>query len=90
VTSTAPRKPHAEVSWIQPKHNDNSLGVDPLAELTVISNFKSPYAFKVGSHKVIYTVRDSANLEAGCFFLVKVEGKATLAAFKRGILSASF
>ncbi|KAK3728579.1 hypothetical protein QZH41_011661 [Actinostola sp. cb2023] len=75
MTSTSLRLPHALLTWSDPVYEDNSIGADPLAELTVTSKFTSPHAFKIGRTKVSYTVRDNAKLEASCFFDVVVQDK---------------
>lgn len=74
-TTTLHRQPHGVVNWEEPTVDDNSKGEDPLAELTVTSNFQPSDKFDIGRHKVTYVVRDSANLQKDCYFYVEVKGK---------------
>lgn len=62
------------ITWVEPAYSDNSVGIDPLAEVTVSSNFKSGQKFVIGKREVTYTVRDRAGLTAKCSFDVEVLG----------------
>lgn len=66
---------HAVITWVEPAYSDNSVGIDPLAEVTVISNFKSGQKFLIGQHTVQYRVTDRAGLTAKCSFDVEVLGE---------------
>lgn len=74
-TNNSLHQDHAVITWVEPAYSDNSIGVDPLADVTVTSNFKSGQKFLIGSHIVQYTVRDKAGLTANCAFTVDVLGQ---------------
>ena len=65
---------HAVITWEEPPYSDNSIGVDPLAEVTVTSTHKSGQRFLIGKYTVQYTVKDKAGLTAKCSFKVEVLG----------------
>ena len=66
---------YAVITWTEPDYSDNSIGVDPLAEVTLTSNFKSGQKFLIGSYFVEYTITDRVGLVARCSFVVKVFGQ---------------
>lgn len=73
-TNNSLHQDHAVITWVEPTYSDNSVGIDPLADVTVSSNFKSGQKFLIGQHIVEYTVRDRAGLTAKCSFDVEVLG----------------
>ena len=73
-TNNSLHQPHAVITWVEPTYSDNSVGIDPLAEVTVTSSHKSGNKFLIGSHTVQYTVRDGVGLAAKCSFKVEVLG----------------
>ena len=74
-TNNSLHQDHAVVTWVEPTYSDNSIGIDPLAEVTVTSNFKSGNKFLIGEHTVQYTVTDRVGLEDKCSFKVIVLGQ---------------
>ena len=66
---------HAVITWVEPTYHDNSIGVDPLADVTVTSTHKSGERFLIGKYYVQYTVRDGTGLTASCQFGVEVLGQ---------------
>ena len=74
-TNNSLHQDHAVITWVEPTYSDNSIGDDPLAEVTVTSNFKSGQKFLIGKHLVHYTVKDAKGLTAKCSFYVEVLGK---------------
>lgn len=74
-TNNSLHQSYAVVTWVEPKYSDNSVGVDPLAEVIVTSNFKSGQKFLIGQHPVQYAVRDKEGLTAKCSFTVDVLGE---------------
>lgn len=73
-TNNSLHKDHAVITWVEPTYSDNSIGIDPLAEVTVTSSHKSGDKFLIGTHTVQYTVRDRAGLTKKCSFKVEVIG----------------
>lgn len=74
-TNNSLHQSYAVVTWVEPTYSDNSVGVDPLAEVIVTSNFKSGQKFLIGQHSVQYTERDKEGLTAKCSFTVDVLGE---------------
>lgn len=68
------RQDNAEITWTEPLYSDNSINEDPLAQVQLTSNFKSPQVFKIGKHTVQYTIKDGAGFAVHCSFDVTIEG----------------
>ena len=73
-TNNSLHQDHAVITWVEPTYSDNSIGIDPLAEVTVTSCHNSGNKFLIGTHTVQYVVRDRAGLTDKCSFKVVVLG----------------
>ena len=76
VTNTSKGKPTSSIAW-RVHATDNSVEVDPNAEIEVRSSHQSGQGLPIGHNVIRVTATDQAGNVATCDFEIEVKGKVS-------------